>query len=376
MSGESSGEKTFAPTAKKLREAAKNGDVLRSKELATAGVVLAGVAWLHFADGWMMSSFGEVFTIGLRWDRATLDNFEAGGILKAVGGAVLPMVLTLGLISIFVSLVTQLAFGNGRFVPGNIAPKFNRINPMSGLKRMFGMNGLIELGKALLKVILLGAIAWWFAKGVVGSILGLGRGNLHGQLEYSWDILVKMMLLLGVGLVVIALIDVPVQIIRQLGRLKMTHQEMRDEHKESEGSPEKKAAIRSRQRQIAKGGVHRAMQDAQFVITNPTHFSVAMVYDPLKAHAPIVLAKGRGEKALAMRELAREMKVPVLEYPMLARSVYFTTRENMVIREELFAAVATVLAFVMALKRGENPLRPTIDVPKEVRFDEFGKAVN
>ncbi len=371
---EQSGEKTFAPSEKRLRDAAKNGDVLRSRELATAVVVLAGVAWLWFADDWMMANFTEVFHIGLRWDRAALDNFEPGAILRAVLGAALPMVLMLGVVTIIVSLASQLAFGHGRFIAGNVAPKFSRINPLSGLKRMFGANGWIELGKALVKVALLGAIAWWFAQGVIGSILGLGRGNLFGQLDYAWDLLIRLMFTLSAGLIVIAMFDFPMQLIRQLGRLKMTHQEMRDEHKESEGSPEKKAAIRQRQREIAKGGVHRAMRDAQFVITNPTHFSVALAYDPTRASAPIVLAKGRGEKALAMRELAKELDLPVLEYPMLARSVYFTTRENMVIREELFIAVASVLAFVMSLKRGERPQRPVIDVPMALRFDEFGRA--
>lgn len=371
---EQSGEKSFAPTQKRLREAAKNGDVLRSRELATAVVVLAGVAWLWFADRWMMANLNEVFHLGLRWDRTTLDHFEPGKILTGMMAATLPMILALGAITMAVSLASQLAFGHGKFNAGNMAPKFSRVNPLSGLKRMFGPNGWIELGKALVKVALLGAITWWFAQDVIASVLGLGRGNLVGQLGYAWGLIVQLLFTLSAGLVAIALFDVPVQIVRQLGRLKMTHQEMRDEHKESEGSPEKKAAIRQRQREIARGGVHRAMRDAQFVITNPTHFSVAMTYDPTRAAAPIVLAKGRGEKALAMRELARELDLPVLEYPALARSVYFTTRENMVIREELYAAVAAVLAFVMSLKRGESPLRPVIDVPRDMRFDEFGRA--
>jgi flagellar biosynthetic protein FlhB len=148
---------------------------------------------------------------------------------------------------------------------------------------------------------------------------------------------------------------------------------MRDEHKESEGAPEKKAAIRQRQRQIAMGGVANAMRQAQFVITNPAHFAVAIAYDPLKASAPLVLAKGRGDKALAMRALAAELAVPVLEYPALARSVYFTTRERQVIREELYAAVASVLAFVFSLKRGEAPVRPWVDVPVALRFDTEGR---
>jgi flagellar biosynthetic protein FlhB len=153
----------------------------------------------------------------------------------------------------------------------------------------------------------------------------------------------------------------------------MTLQEVKDEHKEAEGSPEKKAAIRNKQRQLAMGAMQQAMQKAQFVITNPTHFSVAMVYDPDLAPAPVVLAKGRGEKALAMRELAAELGVPTLELPPLARSVYFTTRENQMIREDLYAAVASVLAFVLSLKRGDQVQLPAIDLPIHMRFDADGR---
>jgi flagellar biosynthetic protein FlhB len=204
-------------------------------------------------------------------------------------------------------------------------------------------------------------------------MLAMGRGDMHGQLILGWQALTSLLFALTAGLVVIALIDFPIQFLRRYMRLKMSQQDMRDEHKEAEGSPENKAAIRQRQRQIAMGGVQRAMRDAQFVITNPSHFSVAIAYDPLRAAAPIVLAKGRGEKALAMRELAAEFALPVLEYPALTRSVYFTTRENQVIREELYAAVAGVLAFVLSLKRGETPMRPQVDVPVALRFNAEGR---
>lgn len=370
---ERSGEKSFAPTQKRLRDAAREGDVLRSRELATASVVMIGVAWLWLGGSWILASFTDVFHASLRWDRAALDDFEPGAMLRTALAATLPMVLALGVTAMVGTLLSYLAFGHGRWVPGNMAPKFSRLNPLSGFRRMFGANGWIELAKSLAKVALLGAITWWFASGLTGSILGLGRGNLAGQLSYSWGLLIHLLLALSFGLALIALIDLPVQMVRQLARLRMSHQELRDEQKESEGSPEKKAAIRQRQRQIAKGGVHRAMREAQFVITNPTHFSVALTYDPARAPAPIVLAKGRGEKALAMRELARELEVPVLDYPALARSVYFTTRENMMIREELFAAVAAVLAFVLSLKRGEAPKRPVVQVPKSVRYDQYGQ---
>jgi flagellar biosynthetic protein FlhB len=164
-----------------------------------------------------------------------------------------------------------------------------------------------------------------------------------------------------------------VQWLRRMLRLRMSHQELRDESKEAEGSPEKKQAIRQRQRLYAGGAVAKAMREAQFVLTNPSHFAVAMTYDPARAAAPLVLAKGRGDKALAMRQLAAELGVPALECPALARSVYFTTRENQVIREELYAAVAAVLAFVFSLKRGEAAQLPPIEVPLALRFDGEGR---
>jgi flagellar biosynthetic protein FlhB len=208
----------------------------------------------------------------------------------------------------------------------------------------------------------------------LGAWAARGRGaSLHHQLAVAWEALTSLLFALAAGLIVIALIDFPVQWLRRMLRLKMSQQEMRDEHKEADGSPERKMAQRQRQRQFASGAVAKAMREAQFVLTNPNHFAVAMAYDPTKAPAPIVLAKGRGDKALAMKDLARELAVPTLEYPGLARSVYFTTRENQVIREELYAAVAAVVAFVLALRRGERPAAPAVEVPVALRFDADGR---
>ncbi len=268
---------------------------------------------------------------------------------------------------------TQLVLGDGRFLAANLLPKAKRLDPIAGFGRMLGMQGLIELGKSLLKVVLLAAIAWFWASAHISDVLGLGRGALASQLASAWQGMIVLLLLLAAGLVGIALIDWPIQFLRRQGRLKMSAQEMRDEHKEAEGSPEKRAAIRQRQRTLARGGVAGAVAKAQFVLTNPSHFSVALAYDPALADAPIVLAKGRGDKALAMRDLAAEHQVPVLEYPALARSVYFTTRENQVIRSELYVAVASLLAFVLSVKRGEQPHRPAVSVPVELRFDAQGR---
>jgi flagellar biosynthetic protein FlhB len=370
---EQSGEKSFAPTEKRKRDAAKKGDVLRSRELATAGAITVGAIWLLAAGPWVLGRLTDTLRAGFVWDRAAITDFEPGKLIEAAAIAALPPVFLLGLAIIAVSLVSQLGFGEGRWIGGNLAPKASRINPASGLKRMFGPTGWIEMTKGIAKVGLLGTIAWFWASGRIETIAQLGRGELFDQLAYAWNGVILLLFLLAAGLFVIALIDMPVQMLRRLTRLKMTLQEMRDEHKDSEGSPEKKAAIKDRQRKIAMGGLIPAMKEAQFIITNPTHFSVALAYDPDKAHAPIVLAKGRGDKALAMRELAAEFAVPVLEYPALARSVFYTTRERQVIREEHYAAVASILAFVLSLKRGEKRARPEVSVPVTLRFDADGR---
>lgn len=373
MAEETPGEKTFAPTEKRRSDAAKNGDVLRPRELGIAISVLGGAAWLQFAGPWLLASLQRTARTGLVWDRASLERFDAAPLVHAALFTALPPVLTLGGLLMAAALISQLGLGEGRWVGGNLAPKASRLNPLSGLKRMFGPQGWIELAKGLAKLALLGTIAWVWIRGRLPALAGLGGGSLSGQLAFAWDALLALLYALGGGLVVIALVDYPVQYLRRMMRLRMSLQDLKDESKESEGSPERKAAIRQRQRQIAMGGLASAMKEAQFVITNPTHFSVALAYDPDKAPAPVVLARGRGEKALAMREMAAELAVPMLSSPALTRSVYFTTRENQMIREELYAAVAAVLAFVLALKRGDAPPQPQVDVPVALRFDAEGR---
>lgn len=367
------GEKTFAPTEKRRREAAKKGDVLRSREMATAVSVLVGAAWLKFQGPVLLRGLENVARMGLSWDRAAIDDFSPTRAILPTLWEVLVPIMTLATAVMFATVVSQLAFADGRFNGSAIAPKGSRIDPVAGLKRMFGPQGWIEMAKGIAKVGLLGGIAYFWAAGELVRLAGFSQIDLFAQLALAWDAIVSLLFALAGGLVVIAMIDLPIQMFRRSNRLMMSHQEMREENKEAEGSPENKAAQRRRQREIAMGGVQSAMREAQFVLINPEHFSVALTYDPTKAAAPIVLAKGKGEKALAMRELAAEFGVPVLSYPALARSVYFTTRERQVIREELYAAVASVLAFVFSLRRGEKPAMPRVHVPTELRFDAGGR---
>jgi len=370
---EQEGEKSFAPSEKRLRDAAKRGDVIRPRELAIAASMAIGAVWLKVAGPWLLDLSERLIRESFTFDRDSLDDFSPGTMLTGALGAALPPVAMLGLAVIAISLVSQLGFGQGRWVGGNVMPKGSRINPMSGLKRVFGPSGWIEMGKGLAKVALLGVIAWAWGEGRIDAFARLGRGDVFGQLSWAWDTVVLLLFWLSAGLFVIALFDLPIQLFRRNQRLKMTLQDVRDEAKEAEGAPEKKAAIKDRQRKIAMGGLIPAMKQAQFVVANPTHFAVALSYDPARASAPVVVAKGRGDKALAMRELAAEHAVPVLQYPALARSVYYTTRERQVIREEHYVAVAALLAFVMALKRGEKRAAPEVSVPVTLRFDADGR---
>ena len=374
MAEETAGEKTFAPTPKRLADAAKKGDVLRSKELATLAATGTGAVLLMGLGPWLAESMAATARAGFTFDRAALDGFAPGAVLADAALAVLPPVMVLGLVVALVTAASQLLLGDGRFVPGNAGFKGSRINPLSGLKRIFGWQGLIELGKGLAKLALLGAIAWFWAAAHLPGLLVLGRSGLEAQIGLATGAITGLVGALLAGLVVIAAIDYPLQRFQRGKRLKMSLQELRDENKESEGSPEMKSARRQRQRDLARGGVAKAMQDAQFVIVNPLHFAVALTYDPAIAPAPVVLAKGRGDTALAMREIAGEQGLPLLEYPQLARAVYFTTRENQMVREELYVAIAALVAFVMALKRGQNPRRPVVEVPPELRFDGDGKV--
>ncbi|MDT8280529.1 MAG: flagellar type III secretion system protein FlhB [Erythrobacter sp.] len=374
MAEETPGEKTFEPTHKRRADAAKNGDALRSREVATVAAVGTGGLALLGLGPWLNDSIGQVARAGFTFDRAALDGFAPGAVMGEAALALLPPVMAIGLVVAVITVASQLLLGEGRFNPGNAAFKGSRINPLSGLKRVFGVQGLIELGKGLLKLGLLGGIAWWWATGRLPGLLALGRSPLETQITLASEAISSLVGVLLVGLLVIAGIDYPLQIFQRNKRLKMSLQEIKDENKQSEGSPEMKSARRQRQRDLARGGVAKAMKDAQFVIVNPLHFAVALTYDPALAPAPVVLAKGRGETALAMREIAGEQGLPLLEYPQLARAVYFTTRSNQMVREELYVAIAALVAFVLALKRGQHPRRPVIEVPADLRFDGDGKV--
>lgn len=367
------GEKTEAPTPKRRKDAIDKGEILRSRDFATAAVVLSGCAWLAFAGPSLIGAFKAVMVESLQFGRGDIDDFQPLRPLMATGIKLAPSLGALFALTMIAAIASQAGLGSARFNASLFAFKGSRINPASGLKRMFGLQGLIELGKSLLKVLLLGAIGVWLLWSIRNDALGLVAGDVERSVGSLGHIFVVVLLTMAGGLLLIAGVDVPIQMIRLFTKLKMSRKEIQDEHKESEGSPEMKAALRRRQHQLLKGGARKAVESAHVVLTNPTHFAVALRYERGQDEVPVVVAKGRGATALAIRELAGELGRPVLEYPSLARAVYYTSREGQQIRDDLYVAIATVLAFVFGVNMRAGGDQPSVLVPDSARFDENGR---
>ena len=367
-------QKTEAPTPKRVSDAVKNGDVLQSRELGTALVVLIGAAWIALAGPMMMTSLQSMVTDGLSFDVSAVADFDPGrAILRLLGAVAMPVLLLFAL-TLVAAVATPAAMGSLGFRAGAFAFKGNKMNPLKGVKRMFGMQGLIELAKSIAKVGLLGGVGVWLIFSQTREMIGLGSQEIVPALANIGHIFTVTVLVMAGLLAMIAMIDVPAQIFQRMRRLRMTKQEVKDEHKQTEGSPELKAALRSKQIQTARNSARSAVAEATMVLTNPTHFAVALRYRPEIDAAPVVLAKGRGATAEAIRQLAGEHNVPMLSYPQLTRALYYTSRPGQLIREDLYMAVASVLAFVFNLDQAlaSGQAQPEIDVPTGMRFDASG----
>jgi len=367
------GDKTEAPTAKRRKDAAEEGNILKSREFATALIVLAGCGWLVMLGPQLVHACEGLMTSSFRFGRGDIEDWSPLKPLVQAGLAFAPSVGGLFLVAVLAAIFGQAGLGSFSFNGKLLQPKWSRINPGQGIKKIIGPNGWIELGKSLLKVLLLGSIGAWLLWKTAHPTLALSNSrDVAGAVGHLGSTFVWILFVMAGGLVIIAGVDLPIQIVRLLGKLRMTKQEVRDEHKETEGSPEAKQHLRQRQREMSRRSVRKAVAEAHVILTNPTHFSVALRYDQLKDTAPVVVAKGRGITALAIRDVAGEEQVPILEYPALARAVYYTSREGQEVRDDLYAAIATVLAFVFGLNRRAGALQPAVDVPASARFDENG----
>jgi flagellar biosynthetic protein FlhB len=372
-----SGEKTEKPTAKKLQDAAKKGDILQSRELGTALVVMAGIGCMAVIGPSLIEALSAMLVEGLRFKREDIVDFSPSRRgAELLTGIVLPVAGVM-LATFLAAVAAPALLGSLGFRPGAFAPKPEKLNPAAGLKRIFGMQGLIELVKSIAKVLLLGSIGVWIIWDRLTEISGLGKAGVEAAIADVGNIFIFTCLVMAGGLFLIAGIDVPAQIMQRAKRLGMTKQEVKDEHKESEGSPELKGHIRRRQFEVLSGSTRKAVQDASVILTNPTHFAVALRYKPGVDAAPVVVARGNDAIAGAIRELGDASGVPVLQYPELARAIYFTSRAGQIVNEGLYMAVATVLAFVFRVenKMASEMDRPFITVPEELRFDADGRKI-
>jgi len=368
-------QKTEAPTPKKRKDAEVKGDVLQSKELGTALVMLVGAGWLALAGPMMVGAIETMLVDGLTFDAADVRNFDPAGVaLRLIGIVALPLGLLFAL-TLVAAIGTPAMLGSLGFRSEAIGFKASKMNPLTGVKRIFGMQGLIELGKSIVKVALLGSVGVWLLMSHTSSMIGLTSQDIRPALYDFGGTFVMTVLTMALALAIIAGIDVPAQMYQRLQRLKMTKQEVKDEHKQTEGSPEAKGAMRARQREVARNSARGALAEATLVLTNPTHFAVALRYRQGVDAAPIVVARGRGVTAEAIRELAAEFEVPMLSYPQLTRALYYTSRPGQIIREDLYMAVATVLAFVFNLDAAiaAGTRQPDIELPPDMRFDAQGR---
>ncbi len=372
------GEKTEAPTPKRLQDSAKKGDVLQSKELGGAMVVVAGALGFAALGSFLMDAIAEMLTNGLTIERADIENFNPSEqTYRHIRKILFPFLSLFGM-TMLAAIATPILLGSLGFRWSAMKPKGDKLNPINGLKRMFGTRGLIELGKSLAKVLLLGCIGLWLVYTNLPYMFALGPQDMRGAVGQFGDLFVIIMLVMAVGFFAIAGIDVPAQMFQRSKRLRMTKQEVKDEHKDIEGAPEVKWAQRKRQQESLSQSVRKAMDEATVVLNNPAHFSVVLRYRPGMDAVPTMLAKGKGETADAIRQLAEERAVPMLQFPMLTRAIYFTTPVGGVIDERLYVAVATVLAFLFRLDAqiADALEQPHVDLPDELRFDSDGNCEN
>ena len=370
-------EKTEEPTQRRLDKAAEEGRVLTSKEMmvfSTLSFALLMYLGLEpFVSG-PIDAWGSLFIID---SGMNLDTLGLAKVRRAFGMLVMATIIV-GVPLAIVVIMTQAAVGGVNFSSQAMHFKPNRIDPLAGLKRMFSVKGLVELGKAVLKVSLLFSIGGLIIYAQLPKLVYLSAGSLAqgiGRASATFPILVGGLL---VALFIIAVIDFAWQKHTHMQSLRMTIKEVKDDSKQSEGSPEVKAKIRRMQYQQSQDSARQRealdnVPNATAIITNPTHFAVALQYTTGQAGAPTVLAMGKGVLAQQIIERGADANVRTLRIPMLARALYFTSEIGGEISEALYNAIAIVLAYVFRVNNGETLEMPELTLPPEVRFDEFGK---
>jgi flagellar biosynthetic protein FlhB len=370
-------ERTEDPTGRRLSQAKEKGQIPRSREMGTAVVLLSGVIGLMMVGASLGSAMLSIWQKSFSFEREGLFDPETmqRALVASIADVMTPLLFLFAIVLI-ASMLGNMLIGGLNFSSEAMMPKFSKLNPLNGLKRMFGIQSLIELIKSMGKVLFIAVMAWIVLRANLAHILDLGQRQIDFAIQDALQILLWIGLLLCCALLPIVLIDVPFQIWHHKQQLKMTKQEVKDEFKDSEGKPEVKSRIRQLQYEMANRRMMAEVPKADVVVTNPTHYSVALKYDRSKPKAsPVVVAKGTDDVAMKIREIAREYQVPMIASPALTRALYHTTKLDHEIPEGLFVAVAQILAYVYQLQayrkgRGEAPRKlPTeLPIPEEMRY--------
>ncbi|MDU3815651.1 MAG: flagellar biosynthesis protein FlhB [Pantoea sp.] len=368
-------EKTESPTPHRLEKARKEGQIPRSRELTSLLMLVTGLMVLWMGGESMARQLAEMVASGFSFDHHLIN--DPGQIVRHISrllgqavSALLPMMAGL----VLVAIASPMLLGGIVLSGKSLSPSFSKLNPLSGLKRMFSAQTAAELLKAVLKAVLVGSVAGWYIWSRWPDMLHLITESPWKALAHGMNMIAACCFLVVLGLVPMVGFDVFWQLFSYFKKLRMTRQEIRDEHKEMEGDPHVKGRIRQAMRAAARRRMMADVPKADVIVTNPTHYSVALQYDEKRMSAPKVLAKGAGDVALRIRELGKEHRVPILEAPPLARALYRHSEIGQHIPGALYAAVAEVLAWVWQLRRwkregGLIPKRPErLPVPAELDF--------
>lgn len=373
-----SDDRTEEPTARRLQKAREDGQVVRSTELSAAGVTVAAMAFLFFTGSGLATRLADGFASGFVFDRKVLESpsLLPGIFLSRIADGLL-LVAPIFALTLVVAVFATMALGGLNFSSKLLEPKFDKLNLLSGFKRMFGLKAGFELGKAIAKFLIVSLILVWVLNDNITTLAALGTMSIEPALAKTGELISRSALIVTFGLVLIALFDVPYQYFDFMKRMRMSRQEIKDEMKDMEGRPEVRAQIRKRQREIATRKMMTKVKDADVIITNPDHFSVALSYDPTSDGAPVLVAKGVDHLAFRIRDEARTHGVQIFEAAPLARSLYYTTELDSPVPEALYVPVAQVIAYVFSLssvRPGAAPMqRPNPTVPRGMRFDVDGQ---
>ena len=378
-------EKTEEATPKRLEKASDEGQIARSRELGTTLLLMTGGVSLLMFGTTLAERFQGVMRSSFSFDRDAV--FDSSYMISHLGrslDSVIDVVVLVLVLLMIAGAIGSISLGGWLFSSKPITPKLSRMNPLEGLQRMFSAKALVELFKAIAKFSLVALMASMILWHMRSELLSLGQESLVPAITHAVWILVWSALGMSSATIIIAAIDVPFQRFENAKKLRMTRQQVKDEYKDSEGKPEVKSKIRQLQRELAQSRMMASIPEADVVITNPEHFSVALKYDINGSGAPVVVAKGADEIAMKIREIANINEVPLLRSPQLARAVFFSTEINDEIPASLYLAVAQVLAFIFQMRQASSSKRPAdaqvralnrkLDIPDDMAFDASGEV--